>query len=83
MKSLSRRSKEAHKLRHQLEGLGLTEEYTGMTEIYQALHEFSMKGIEVDIKLQLHGVQRLLIMKLTLDSAVYSSIFLQYTGDEP
>lgn len=79
-KPLSRRSQESNKLRHQLRELGLHEDYGGMQEVYEALKDFSIKGIEAELRLPLYEVQRTLVMHLTMDPAIYSTIFLQYEG---
>ena len=78
MKGLSRRSQEAHRLRGQLSDLGLTEEYPGMSEVYDAFRDYTIKCKESELTVQLHGLQRLLVLRLTLDPDIFSTVFLQH-----
>lgn len=80
MKSTARRSKEVGKLQSELIRVGLTEDYPGMDNVYQAVTAFKSDGIESELQVPITRVQRTLVMNLTNDPDTFSNILLRYDG---
>ena len=77
MKDLARRVSEIRSLKQQLEKNGLKEEMPGMDEVYGAMAEFAMRRKESQANKPLYGLNKVLMLDLTMDERRYSTINLR------
>lgn len=81
LKTFEERQIEIKELKDKIENLGLNDNFEGIDKFYQLLDQFVNEGLDLSGKIEIPGVQRIIVYELYVQSQKSNQVNLKYVSE--